>query len=142
MEHEEIDEEFVAVDVEPILAADEGEPGAELEEESFDVGDQGPFEVAFGDRISEGEELQVVGVFDELLHELGVAGGESGGEVGRGGADTAVQLAHDLVDEHGPGPAVFDRRSGVPFPHLGVVGLVEQLHVMPPRQLGSNLLHN
>ena len=49
MEHQEVDEELVAVDVESPLAPDEGEAGAELEQEPFDLRDEGPLEVAFGD---------------------------------------------------------------------------------------------
>ena len=49
VEHQQVDEELVAVELEAPLAADEREPGAELEQEPFDLRHEGPLEVAFGD---------------------------------------------------------------------------------------------
>ena len=49
MEHEQVDEQLVAVDVEAYLAADEREPATKLEQELLDMRDKGGFEVAFGD---------------------------------------------------------------------------------------------
>ena len=46
VEHQQVDEELVAVEVEAPLAADEREAGAELEQEPFDLRDERPLEVA------------------------------------------------------------------------------------------------
>jgi len=100
VEHEEVDEELVAVDVEAPLPSDEREPGAELEQELFDLRDEGALEVALGDVAGQGQELEAVRVLDQLLHQLGVVGREDVGEIRRGGTGSKMELGHDLVGQH------------------------------------------
>ncbi len=73
MEEKQVHIKIVSIDVEVHLPADEREAGAEFEQEPFDLRNQGPFEVAFGDRGGQGKELEVVGVLGQLLHQRGVA---------------------------------------------------------------------
>ena len=61
------------------------------------MGDKRGFELALSDLGPQVEELQVVGVLGHLLHELGLCGGQGAGEVGGGGPQPLVELAHDLV---------------------------------------------
>lgn len=46
------------------------------------------------------------------------------------------------MDEHGPGPAVFDCRGGVRQPFIGVLQLAEQLDVVAPGQIVQRPLDN
>jgi len=89
----------VAVDGDVVLAADEGEAVAELEEEVLEPVHQRGLEVAFRDAAGEVEEVQDVGVAGELLGEFGVRRREPGGEVRRGGPNPGVQAVHDLVEQ-------------------------------------------
>jgi hypothetical protein len=100
VEHEEVDEELVAVDIEAPLPPDEREAGAELEQEPFDLSDEGVLEVALGGVAGQGQELEAVRVLDQLLHQLGVVGRQDVGEVRWGGAGSKMELGHDLVGQH------------------------------------------
>ena len=86
VEEQQIDEQFVTIDVEAVLTALEREPCAEFEEETFDVGDELALDFSFDRLVGEPEEVEVVWVFDQLLHQLGFADRKQSVEVGRGGA--------------------------------------------------------
>jgi hypothetical protein len=131
VEHQQVDVELVVVDLEAPLAADEREPGPELEQEPLDLRDQGWFEIALSGRGGEGEEVEVVGVLGQPLHQLGVAGRRGVSEARRGGAGPSMQLGHDLTLRYCPGPAVLDRRPGVPLTCRLVVEPVEEQLVVP-----------
>jgi hypothetical protein len=81
VEHQPVDEELVVVEFEAPLAADEGETMAQLEEEPLDLGDERSLQVALSERGGKGEELEVVRVFGQLLHQLGVHSRQHVGEV-------------------------------------------------------------
>src|SRR3954451_2328076 len=109
VEHQQVDEELVVVQLQAPLAANECEPGAHFEEEPLELGDERPLQVALGERGGEGEKLEVVWVLGQLLHQLGLAGRHGVSEVRWGSSSSAVQLRHDLafsraltlVDQHG-----------------------------------------
>ena len=73
--------ELIAVDLEAVLAADEGETVAELEQKRLQLVHQGGLEVAFGDRLGQVEEVQQVGIADHRLGQLGVGRRQRRGEV-------------------------------------------------------------
>lgn len=73
-----------------VLPADEREAVAELEEEVLQSGHQRGFEFSFGGSVGEVEEVEHVGVTDELVGEVGVAGGELVGEIGGRRSDPLV----------------------------------------------------
>jgi hypothetical protein len=139
---EQVGEELVAADLEAVLAAHEGEPGAELEEEALEVSDESVFEFALGHVGTETEELQVVGILGDLLDQFGLAGRQGPGEVRWSGAKPTVEFAHDLVEQDIAAPAVFDGLLGVPLPQVVVVEPVEQDRDVTPGKLCNRLLHN
>ena len=141
MKNSWLDEELLALHLQAVLASHEGEARAQFEQEALEVGDQGFLEPAFVHLGPQVEELQVVGVLGHLLDELGVAGWQRGGEVGRRRAGSPVQLAHDLVDQHVSGPAVGYGLVGVPFPQGLVIEPVQEDRDMAPGQLCNSLLH-
>jgi len=57
-----------------VVAADESESVAEFEQEGLQPAGQGSFQVPFGDRAGQVEEVQHVGVAGQLLGQLGVCG--------------------------------------------------------------------
>src|SRR3954464_3865877 len=73
---EEVEEEVPAAHGQRILGADEGEAGAQLEEEATDLLDQPPVEVALLDLVAEVEEVEDIGVFEGLAGEVGLRRGE------------------------------------------------------------------
>ena len=81
VEEEEIDVEVVAADFEVVLTAREGEAVAELEQEAFQASHQRRFEFSLGDAAGQIEEVEDVGVADQLLGEIGVRCGQLVGEV-------------------------------------------------------------
>jgi hypothetical protein len=68
VEHQ-VDEEMLAVERDPLLAAHEGEPLAQLEQELLELGDQGPFQVGLAEPLvlTKPGELEDQGV----LHQVG-----------------------------------------------------------------------
>src|SRR6202042_357248 len=97
-------------------------------------------ELALAGVPSEGEEVEGVGIFDELLGEIGLRLWEGRLEVGDGAALTAVQSALDLHYEDIATPAVLDGLLSIPEPLRRVLHLVQQHTIVGPRQLCSRLL--
>lgn len=67
---DEVDEEVVLADREVVLAAEEGEADAELEHEILQMVQQSALEVTLVGGGVEGEEIEVVGVFEQVLGEV------------------------------------------------------------------------
>ena len=93
---EQVEVEIFVADGEVVLAADEGEAAAELDEEFLDMGEQAGFEFAFMEGFIEREEIEEVGVFEEALSEAGVGGGERLGEIIDGAALAFMEAVFDL----------------------------------------------
>jgi len=87
---------------------------------------EGVLEVAFSDAGGEGEEVEDVGVADQLLGEVRVRGGQLVGKVGGGGPDTGAQVGGDVVGQNVAGPPVLDGGPGVEVAVLAGGELVEQ----------------
>ena len=81
MVEEEVSEELLAANLEAVLASDEGEPGAEFEQEALKVGHKDILELALGHLGVQTQELEVVGVLRDLLDELGLSGRQGTGKV-------------------------------------------------------------
>ncbi len=122
----------MAADVEAVLVADEGEAGAEFEEEIAQVGDEGFFEFALADGGADVEELEVERVFDQLASEIGLGIGQGGGEVVVLAGGAQVEFALDLVDEDGARPAVFGGLGGVPEAEGGGFEFFDERNVVSP----------
>ena len=78
---QQIDFEVLSSYFKQDLAADEGEPDTKLDEELAQVGEKFPLQVALVRFGCEGEKIEVVRVFDDLLREIGLRLGEGRLEV-------------------------------------------------------------
>ena len=111
MIEEEIEIEFAVADLDPVLAADEGEAAAEFEQEFFEVQEEAGFEFPFVEGLFEGEEVEEVGIFQQSLGDRGVGFRQGGGEVGDGRTLALVGAVFDLEREGVAGPALFEGLS-------------------------------
>ena len=55
---------------------------------------------------------------------------------------TLMQSPRNLMNEDIAAPAMFNGRLQIPFPRGAILDPVEEDHMVPPRQLCSNLLRN
>ncbi|MPN26185.1 hypothetical protein SDC9_173609 [bioreactor metagenome] len=78
---QQVDEEFLAADVQQHLPADEGKAGAQFEQEVGDVLHQGVFDVALVGCLGQAEEIETVGVFQRLAGEVGLRSGQGVGKI-------------------------------------------------------------
>jgi hypothetical protein len=117
-----------------ILAADEGEALAKLQDQQSQMLDQATLEIALQHFRTKREEVKCIGILENLLGELRLFSRKGAREVGQCAALTSEQIAVDLMSENVPAPAVLDRLPGVPGPFLGRPDSVEKAHVMAPRQ--------
>ncbi len=74
MEEDQVDPIPLVIDAEPLLAADEGEVVAELQQEAFHVPDQGLLQLGFGVLVFQFEKLQHERVLQLLLGRDGIIG--------------------------------------------------------------------
>src|SRR5439155_9642489 len=87
-------------------------------------------------------EIELVGIFQQLLRESGLWGGQGALEVGERLALAAVQPALDLVDQHRAAPPILNRLAGIPFTLGWLLHLIEQHAIVEPGQFPSKLLEN
>src|SRR3954447_1343101 len=132
---EKVEEEVPAVHGQRVLGADEGEAGAQLDEEAADLLDQPPVEVALLGLVAEVEEVEDVGIFEGLAGEVGLRRGEDAVEVVEGLALPAMEAGLDLVHEDGPRPAVGDGLVHVERPYGLILDLLHDPHDVPPWNL-------
>lgn len=76
---------------------------------------QGPLKIALLDLNTQAEEVEVVGVFENLQGQIGLWCWQGAVEVGDGLALPVVQIALDLMNENIPTPAVLDGLTYVEF---------------------------
>ncbi len=136
---EQIDEELVARDLEPELAADKGETGAQLEQEAGDVADEGVFNLPLVGIVGEAEEIEVVGIFECFLSQSGVGRREKFREIGDGCPLAIFEAGFDIAFQGIPRPAAGYCMNRIP---LAICGLRfgEQDDNVEPGQLVSRLL--
>lgn len=104
VKEQQVDEEVVAVEVD--LAADAGETSAELAHGVDDPFNETAFRFPLGDVAIEGEDVQDLRVFSDLLRELGIGLRERLVEVGWCGREAGMCAGPDLMFQHRSGPAV------------------------------------
>ena len=80
----------------------------------------------------EREKVEVVGVLQRLLREVGLGRRERGLEVGYGLALSLKQPRLDLVDQHSAAPSILDGLRGVPETLQWVFQLRDKLDVVAP----------
>jgi hypothetical protein len=105
------------------------------------VGEQAAFELAFFQRMGEGQEVEVVWIPQHLDRHLRVLGRQGLTEIGKGLPFPGMQLALDHVAEGVAAPALTDGHRQVPVPGLGVFDAVQQEPEMAPRQKCHTLWH-
>ena len=77
MVEKRVDEEFIARHFQAKLATDEGKPGPQFQQEAGDVADEGIFDVALVGLIAKAQEVEVVGILEDLGGEPGLGRGET-----------------------------------------------------------------
>ena len=142
MVEEQVELEVLSPNFERDLAADEREADTQLDEELAQVCEEFPFEVALVCFLRESQEIEVVGIFDELLCKIGLRRRKSHLEIGDRFPLPAIQGALDLHHQDVPAPAVLYCLLGVPKPLLPVLHLLQEREVVIPGQLCKRLLHN
>lgn len=127
------------------LASDEGGAGAEFDEEFTQVIHQSEFKVTFPRPMAEGEEVEIVGILDDLLGKIGLRVRQGVFEVGDGLAVALVGGGLDLENEDAARPAVFEGLGRIPKPGGGVLDFLDQDDVVAPRNRenlrGRQFLH-
>ena len=117
------------------LPADEGEAGTEFEEEFLDVIDEGLFHFRLAAGISGAEEIEKVGVLENLGGKIRVRRGHGKGEVVLGLARSEVQLALDLHFQNAAAPALGEGFADGIVTGRGVFDHLDEPDEVPPRQL-------
>ncbi len=100
------------------------------------------FEIALVGFLSEGEKVEVVRIFENLLSEIGLRPRESRLEIGDCLPLAAEEPALDLHYEDVPAPAIPDGLLRIPKPLLSGPHEVQKPDVVTPGQLCNRLLHN
>jgi len=106
--------EVLSADLKQHLAPDKCKPQAEFDEKLTQVREKTLFEVALLCFRCESKEIEVVGILDELLCEIGLRLREGCLEVRQRFALPPVETAINLHDQHIPAPAILDRLLDVP----------------------------
>jgi hypothetical protein len=116
------------------LPAHESKALAQFEQEPRDVVQQALLQLALGRILAQRQEVEVVGVLDDLPRQVRLRRRQRGPEVGDGLPSAGIQVRLDPMDEHAAGPAVRDGLLGVP----GSLGLflkhLDQHRAMEPRE--------
>ena len=84
------------------------------------------------DLIREPQEVQILGIFDQLSCQIGLRSRQCLLEVGKSPSLSLVEPRFDLVDEDGARPAVLNRLLDVPEPLLRVFYLLDECDVVAP----------
>ena len=106
------------------------------------MADQAGFEFALMKGLFEGEEIENVGVFEELLGQVGMGGGEGLREVGDGGVLATMGLRLNHAGEGVAAPSVGEGLLYIPEPDAGIFDHLHQQDIVSPRQLGNRRLPN
>jgi hypothetical protein len=124
-----------------MLAADEGEAHAELDQELPEMLEQTLFELALARRLAQPEKIEMIRILEDLFHQIGVCGWQGALKVCRRPALPQMQPAFDLVNQDVAAPAVLDGGPGVPAARFGIGDLLQESDLVPPGQLCKDDLH-
>ena len=122
------------------LPPDEGEPGAELQQEARDVANERVLDVTLVGFLAQTQEIEVVRILEDGLCPCCVGVSQARGEVRDCGTPTYVKLALDVELERRARPSLGDSLRCVPAAELCRRELGEQQDGVEPRQLCSSLL--
>src|SRR5665213_2731062 len=114
MIEKEINFEILISNLKRYLPADEGKAGAHLQQEALDVIHEGLLDLAFAARISSAQEIDEIGVLENLSCQIGFCGWQCVAEVADGLTLTLVDTALNLQHHDIVRPAMFHRLPRVP----------------------------
>src|SRR5260370_4697533 len=103
------------------LAANKGEAAAELKEEVAQVGEQSSFQLPLREWFSEGQEVEIVRIAQDLLGHVGARRRQGTFEVGEGLPLPLVTMPGDHVNHDLLTPTVLQRCSQVPPPRRPIL---------------------
>ena len=142
MVEQEIELEIFSSNFEWNLTSDERETDAEFDEELTEMREKSMLEVALLGLFRESQEIEVVGVFDELLSEIGLRQRERRLKIGDRFSLPPEKTALNLHHQDVAAPAILDSLLNVPGAFDCALHFVEQNAIVEPWQLCSSLLHN
>src|SRR5437899_154129 len=96
----------LAADFEPVLLAEEGEPGPQLDEELTDMGEEPLLDGLLLGLLGKREELELVRILERLPGEVRLGPGQGPLEIRLGLALALVKAALDPLDQDVSAPAV------------------------------------
>ncbi len=115
MVEKQVDEEFIPRHFQAKLATDEGKPCPQLQQKAGDVADEGVFDVALVGLIAKAQEIEVIGILEDLAGEPGLGRGETVFKVGHGSTLAEVELVLDLDGKGIAGPGLLKGFKGIPL---------------------------
>jgi hypothetical protein len=124
------------------LSTDEREPRAELQQEALDVIDERLLDLALAADVGRPEEIEQVGVLEDLGSHVGAGRRQRRLEVVQRLAAPQVQSLLDLEGHDWARPPVLHGPARVPEPRLGIGQALEERGVVVPSQLCKRRLHN
>lgn len=124
------------------LPSDEGKAGAQLQKEFLDVIHQGPLDLRFTAWVRGAEEIEQVGIFEELRGHVGVCRRHGHREVVLRLARPEMELALDLNFRHVTAPPMGDGLADVERARVRVFDPLHDLEGVSPGQLRNRLLRN
>ena len=84
--------------------------------------------------LGEGEEIEVVGVLQQLLCKIGLGRWQGPLKIGDRFALAMKELGLNVKHQHVPAPTVFDGSLGVPEPFFSIFYLVQNRAIVKPGQ--------
>ena len=132
MVEQQVDVKILLADIKMILSSNEGKALPELQQKFFQMGDKTSFQFAFVKTWLQGQEVEEIGVFQRLLHQIGVGWGQAAGKVAGGSPLPEVSPGFYLHHEDVSAPAVLDGGLHVPAAGGQILDLGDQFGVMPP----------
>jgi len=129
---EQIDVELLISDIELVLPSDKGKPLAQFQQKLFQMAHQFGFQFTFVKRFRQRQEIENIGIFKGLLHQIGLMRRQRQGEIGPGLAVPGMSLCLDLQGQNVPAPAVGKGLLHVPVSRWNVFDLFHQNNVMKP----------
>src|ERR1035437_4301932 len=139
---EQVKPEILSSNIKRHLAPDEGETHAEFDEELAQVREKSLFEIALVGFLSEGEKVEVVWIFEDLLCEIGLWSRQCRLEIGNRLSLAPIEPAFNLEDENISTPSVVDGLAGIPEPFLAALHFLQDGEIVIPGQLCKRFLHN
>ena len=98
-----------------IVASDECEPYAELNEELTELFEEASVKLVLFGVLGQAEKLKIIWVFNNLLGEVGLWGRESLREVGNRFSLSLEKTTFDLIDKNTSTPSMFNGCVDIPF---------------------------